>query len=458
MANMATDPNLLGIRETLKNKYNVADERIGYDGEYVTIDGQKSIKPLKNVEGTTYADQATFNSAAGGINNLNNQYNLMQQVLGGAGAGGQQAQPNPLDQQFTELLNTLSGRLTNPTPVTMQQVLASPEYAAQQAQIQRQAGQGIRTAQESLGDAGFARSTRLTDRAQRIQNDANEYLTTVATPQIMQQMRGEQDRQVAALMDLLGVLGSERSFQDSRSQNQFSRAMELLGYQTDRTDRAEDVNYRNSRDQVSDQQYAEEVAYREARDAITDERWKKEFDEDVRRYGLDYAMQQAVRQDRLSAEKADRALRSRGLDLEERSLDIREKESGSQGNVDFQNERRGLADAIRTGEVTPGQALQQIEEDLKLGFYTSEQAALLKQDLQTLSSNAPSPSQSRDQEKATEDYMANIPNDKDIDAEARSKGYPTLDYRTYYKDPKGKLAGLTFDQWKSLYGPKLSAG
>ena len=49
------------IRQTL-NERNISNERIGFDNDgYVTIDGNKVIKPQYNIDGTTYADEATIN-------------------------------------------------------------------------------------------------------------------------------------------------------------------------------------------------------------------------------------------------------------------------------------------------------------------------------------------------------------------------------------------------------------
>lgn len=268
---------------------------------------------------------------------------------------------------------------------------------------------------------------------------------TQVAPMVMQQMQAEQDRQTAALMDLLGVLSGERALQDRRLQNEFNWAMELIGFQTGREDRAEDIRWRDDM-----------FAYQQARDAIADERWKTEFDEDVRRYGLDYALQQAIRQDRLNEAAADRALRSRGLDLEERALALREQETANQSNADLEAERRGLVDAIRSGQITPGQALQQIDEDLALGFYTPEQAEILRRDLQTIAPNLPTPTPTPSEAQAQEEFRRSLPSDAELEAEARRWGYPILDYRSYAKDPKGMMAGLTFEQWRQLYGPRMT--
>ncbi|MEK3674602.1 hypothetical protein [Paenibacillus sp. FSL R10-2771] len=54
---------------------------------------------------------------------------------------------------------------------------------------------------------------------------------------------------------------------------------------------------------TADKQYGEQFEYQKARDAITDQQWKKSFDEDYRRYGLDYALQE--QQNRISAQNAN---------------------------------------------------------------------------------------------------------------------------------------------------------
>lgn len=49
------------IRQTL-NERNIADERIGFDNDgYVTVDNVRGVKPQYNIDGVTYADEATIN-------------------------------------------------------------------------------------------------------------------------------------------------------------------------------------------------------------------------------------------------------------------------------------------------------------------------------------------------------------------------------------------------------------
>jgi hypothetical protein len=490
MAGMATDPNLMGIRDTLKSKYNIGDERIGYDGEYVTIDGQRAIKPTKNVGGTTYADQATWNSAAGGINALNNSYNVMQKLTGMTDGSGQ---ANPYDQQVSDLISQLRGNMTNQTPLTMQDVMANPMYAAQQATIGQQAQQATRAAQEALGASGFGRSTNLADRAQSIQNDASNYLNTQVVPVIMQQMQGERDRQTNALMSLLDVLGGQQSLYDARENNDFNQMLGLLEYNTGRQDRAWDVNpdnpqnraviLQNQMNELKLKNLPEEM--RLTLDRLQQQVDAGEIDLQTAEYELNeltdpnsitnQTKRLALEAERLGNQKLRKEIEHIGkvpaltqyeqemqkLKLEMAKVELQNAKDGG-GNKDFEAEKQGLVTAIRSGGMTPGQAIQQIDEDTSLGFYTPQEAAELRSIITKMASsesNRPMTPEQQAKDKATrESIKATIPSDKEIEAEARKLGYPTMDYRSYYKDPNGKTAGLSFEQWRKLYGPKLSGG
>ena len=47
-------PTEWGVRNMLENEFRVNGENIGYDGEYVTLNGQRIVKPDENRDGTTY--------------------------------------------------------------------------------------------------------------------------------------------------------------------------------------------------------------------------------------------------------------------------------------------------------------------------------------------------------------------------------------------------------------------
>jgi hypothetical protein len=52
----------------------------------------------------------------------------------------------------------------------------------------------------------------------------------------------------------------------------------------------------------------DQFAYQQTRDQIGDQRWQQQFDEDMRRYGMDYALNQQVKSGQLSMQQAQLAL------------------------------------------------------------------------------------------------------------------------------------------------------
>ena len=198
----SAEVGMLPVRQTLIDKYGISNDRIGYnpDNGYVTVDNQNLFKPPSNQNGSTYAGQDLFNSAQGQITTQNNAYAAQQNQLKTQESANQLQQQamtpkvnpydaqvnqlntsyldriktpvvNPMDARFNQLLETISGRLANPAAIDP---YTSPQYAAAQAQVQQGAQRATRQSQEVLGDSGFSQSTRLSDRAQGIQNDANQ--------------------------------------------------------------------------------------------------------------------------------------------------------------------------------------------------------------------------------------------------------------------------------------------
>lgn len=69
----------------------------------------------------------------------------------------------------------------------------------------------------------------------------------------------------------------------------------------------DETNYNRGRDTLGDTRYTDEVAYNRARDSIMDERDKRDFDEDVRRYGIETAIQKAQNAGIIENQRADNA-------------------------------------------------------------------------------------------------------------------------------------------------------
>lgn len=68
--------------------------------------------------------------------------------------------------------------------------------------------------------------------------------------------------------------------------------------------RQQQFDYQQNRDQVGDQKWQDQFVYQQIRDQIGDERWRMEFEEDSRRFGLNYAMDKQVSLGNLSLSQA----------------------------------------------------------------------------------------------------------------------------------------------------------
>jgi hypothetical protein len=231
-----------GIRKGLVDR-GVSDADIGFNKSngWVTIGDKDFIKAPKNYNGTTYTTEQDFNSAWNTHQKSNqqpdpNRFNAMHMnpsgVTGRITAASNptpqaQAIPgytpfntnNPYDPKFDSLLSSLLNQANNPTPVDVNAIYASPQWAAYQQNAEKSAQQGIRAAQESMGASGFGRSTGLGERAQGIQNDATSYLNTQVLPQLMSQAQADKQQQLQNQMAVLGQLGNQQGVFDTRFNN-----------------------------------------------------------------------------------------------------------------------------------------------------------------------------------------------------------------------------------------------
>lgn len=213
----------IGVRQAL-NGMGVDNNRIGYTNGYVTIDGQNVIRPQVNAGGNTYTSQGNLNSIQGQVNQLNQSNSIMNRVT------NPQATVNPFDTRISDVLTQLTQGINNPAAYDP---YSSAEYAAYEAQAQRQAQQGIRTAQESLGASGLGRSSILSDRAQGIQNDANEYMQLQVIPQLIAANQAAEQQKLGNLSNLMGLMSNQQATYDTRDQNNFNNSFNVLGYLAD---------------------------------------------------------------------------------------------------------------------------------------------------------------------------------------------------------------------------------
>ena len=464
---MASVPitDMAGIRQQL-NAMGIGNERIGFDKNsgYVTIDGQAAIRPAKVEAGVSYAtpadirnqlNQFNFNQQLANLQRQTQNYgqqlqNIEQQFL------QPQQQTNPYDQQVQSLLQQIQQMTMNQQPIDP---YSTPQWAAAQAQAQRGAQQAIRGAQESLGGSGLARSSLVTDRAQNIQNQANEYLQTQVVPQIVQQIQAERQQQLSGLYNLLGALSGQQALADERARAERNQLADMLDYLSGRETQQREYAYRTIRDAVEDMRYDERMAYQRERDRIEDERDKRNFDEDVRRFGLQYALQQQQERRLAANAAADQALARARFEYQKERDRIEDeryererlaKQQPGLSDEDLRLEASEMIAAIRSGQLTPAQALQQINDDEAVGIYSASNANFLRDQLARVAPTTPATTNNTQSQSVPVDKS-----DKEIEAEARRLGYPTLDYRSWYKSPNGRAAGIDFATWQRLYGPRI---
>lgn len=249
MANAANIEGLYGVRNEL-NARGIDNDRIGWNQNtgYVTIDNQNFLKPQANVNWTTYADPTAFDQAYN-MYTSNQKLNTAQQ---GVEQRLNQPAANPYDDQINNILAQFYNKISNQTPYDP---YSSPEYAAYQAQAQRSADQGIRAAQESMGAAGFGRSTNLAERAQGIQNNANEYMELQVIPQLRAAHAQQQQQELANLGSYLEALTGQQGRFDTRTQQGLQNTMDYMGYLSGQRNQYADEQYRTGRDTVGDSQW-----------------------------------------------------------------------------------------------------------------------------------------------------------------------------------------------------------
>lgn len=240
-----------GIRKALVGK-GISNNDIGYNKGtgYVTIGGQDAIKAPKLYNGTAFTSEQDFNNEFTNYQKSLNPTTLVSGAGTGTGTGAgtglgagtgagtgvstgynPYGTNNPFDTQISDRFKLLDA-LMNQGPVDVNQIYASPEFAARRAASQRGAQEGIRAAQESLGSAGFGRSTTLAERSQGIQNDANAFLETQVIPALIAQEEAQRQQKLQNQMAMINSLAGQQGVFDTRfntAQDLSNRRAELTG-------------------------------------------------------------------------------------------------------------------------------------------------------------------------------------------------------------------------------------
>lgn len=243
----------VGVRSYLTGK-GVPGTDIGFDKNSgnVTVKGQNFYKPELNMSNTTYSNQTNldnaYNTYSKSLQPSPTAGNAMPGAAVGAMAGipktgipqtetvaapktmmsststttpsKKPAYTNPYVTQYEDIMKRL-----DESNKAMQQpvdIYSTPEYAAVKANQDKAAKQSTRVAQESMGASGFGRSTNLQDRAQGIQNEANDYLQTQLVPQIQNALTNKNQQQYNNLLQQFNTIYQMVNQADSQHQNEIN--------------------------------------------------------------------------------------------------------------------------------------------------------------------------------------------------------------------------------------------
>lgn len=276
--------------------------------------------------------------------------------------GGYAAQPvsqykNKLDPLVTQLAQNAQQQpfqFKAPQPFSYNPQ-SDPQYQAALRQAQQNAQTAGNNAMVQLGSRGIGNSSITSDRVAQIQQSELGRVSDTVLPQLMQQAyqryadEANRDYQMQLANyqaqqgqnDQLRALAGMLSGLDQQDLDNEYRAAGLTGqFRGNNTLQQRQANIDNALalsqmygvpvepkdsgqvlfDQVKGMNplNSQQFQYQQYRDAIGDERYKQQFDEDARRYGLDYALRQAQLANQIDMSRAGLALDQArfGLDMD----------------------------------------------------------------------------------------------------------------------------------------------
>lgn len=232
--------------------------------------------------GSGFGRSTMLSDRAGGIQNQEREY-LETQVIPQIIAAEQARQ----QQQYNNLLSLL-------TPLQNQQAYADNRYqteltnkynALNALATEQQRGMDNTRADAALtGNYLTPQQQALIDNLYALKSQAEaQGITKAQRSALSTQADGIRNQLQASGLDI-SKLGANTSLAQAK---QSGVGRTLAGQD-------QDFNQQLAlrKQDTADKQYSEQFAYQKARDAIADKQWQAKFDEDYRRYGLDYALQQ----------------------------------------------------------------------------------------------------------------------------------------------------------------------
>lgn len=219
---------------------------IGWDNVTKTakVGGVDFYKPSTIINGSSYDSQQNLDTAYKGYTDKQTLLTQQNKAISDAALDQQRTDTttkltdsllkkftdtkpatNPAEDQYNQMIAKIMQQMNNPQAVDP---YSTPQYAAAQQQSQVAAGRGIRANQEATGASGFGRSTRNTEGAQRIQNDADQHLLTQIVPQIQAQLQNQKQMELQNQMALLNPLQMQQQNSITNARNENTDLSEMI--------------------------------------------------------------------------------------------------------------------------------------------------------------------------------------------------------------------------------------
>lgn len=182
-------------------------------------------------------------------------------------------------------------------------------------------------------------------------------------------------QQQAGIQNKLAEAGLTGSYGGQDTLSKIQMAAQNAAQQWQQQQAEKQFDYQAGRDQVGDNRWQNQFNYQQGRDQIGDQQWN-----------MNFGLNERQTNSSIANANADNELQRQRLAAEQSQVSAKQQ---SQASEKMNSELQGLSSAIRGGTLSAEQAYQQIEEDIKLGFYTQDDAAQLRSAVRTLTGKNP---------------------------------------------------------------------
>jgi hypothetical protein len=141
----------------------------------------------------------------------------------------------------------------------------------------------------------------------------------------------------------------------------------------------------------------------------------------------------------------------------------------AKSDTEIKKELDGLDTGLRAGQIDPAQALDEISQKEKIGIYSSSEASQLRSLVQSYATTHQSPmpqlspaQASKIEQSGGKNYQAmnqkQLEKEWENDPSGQKSNVGLYDWINWVQDPRGRMAGVSFQAYQQAYGPRLMQG